>query len=498
MAAPLLPALFALTLTSDYAGVVTLSHPVVPATPTLLGYKYFVDTSLSGVQAKAAADIAADTAARASFPPPQGSVPTGFGGITPNAEVLVDLASGLVAFGGPTYSQAPINVGVSRKNLAGTVTFPYAAGAPGAPVTLYFAVVAWNEDGASAVTTASLVYQAASAPTVQSIVADETAVEVTFTQPVHSALGTPGAGFSFTVNGVAASVASAAIMVNPAVVRFVMTETIDDRDTVLVSYDAAQGDLSNTPGSFPVASFSNHAVTTTSDAARLHAVVAALVPSAANVLTALFSLPVVSSDYLVGLSFSANGVPVVPTSVVPGPDPRDLIITFPNMFDVADLITMSYDATLGDWMSNSFAIPSITSFPVTNASHVGSEYPLSSVIQEPLCVRAGEVIATVGIDLNYVDRELNRRYGPVQVDFGGTFGITPENPAGIFVPQDLVTIDTGLTVRKSFRYPGVPSYATAAGRDWLNVVTERIGVALGVMRTQDASVVLGELHVSQV
>jgi len=496
---PALPPLFALTLTSDYAGIVMLSHPAVPATPVLLGYKYFVDATLSGVLDQANADIQADIDARAAFPPPQASVPAGFGGLVPNADVLTDLASGDVDFGFPTYTQAPIAVGVSRENLGGTVTFPYDAGAPGAPVTLWFAMVAWNEYGPSVVTTASIVYGTASNPVVTGIAASETEVDVTFDQPVHSGLGTPGAGFSFTVNGAPRTASSAVIVPGPlTTVRFVMAETIDDRDTVLVSYDETQGDLANTPGTLPLLTFADEPVVTTSDAAKLHAVILALDPAVANVLTALFSLPVVSANYLLGLSFSANGNPVVPTSVVPADDPRYLAITFANTFDVNDVITMSYDADVGDWTSNGYAIPSIDAFVVTNASRVGTEYPLSSVIQEPLSVRAGDIIATVGIDLNYVDRELNRRYGPIQVDFGGTFGITPENPAGIFVPQDLIVIDTGLKVSKAFRYPGIPSYASAAGRDWLNVVTERIGVALGILRTQDALVVLGELHVSQV
>jgi hypothetical protein len=499
MTAPVLPSSFALTATSDYASIIELSHPAVVATPAVLGYKYFVDTSLSGVLAKAAADIAADTAARANYPPPQGAVPTGFGGIVSNPLVLTDVGSSRANFGGPTYTQTPLAVQVSRLGIAGTVSFPYAAGTPGAAVTYYFAVVVWNEDGPSVVTTTSLVYGVPSAPVLRGASSSATELTATFDQPVTSSVGRFGDGFTFTVDGVAA-VASAAVQVPgvPASILFTMASPLHDRDTVRISYDATKGDLTNIPGTNPVQTFLNAAVYNQSAAAALAAVVVALAATGSNLLTALFSLPVTSSNYLNGLSFTANGVPVTPSGAAPGADPRELVVTFPNMFDATDAITMAYDSTAGDWQSSGYLLPSIPSIPVTNASRIGTAYPLSSVIQEPLCARAGGIVATVGVDLNYVDRELVRRYGPISVDFGGTFGITPQNPAGVFIPQDLQILDTGLQVSKTFMVPGIPAYATDAGKDWLQVVTERIGVALGTLRTMDASVVLGELHVSQV
>ena len=500
MTAPVLPSLFALQVTSDYVSVVTLSHPSVTASPAVLGYKYFYGLSLAAVLAAAAADIAADTLARATYPPPQSNVPAGFGGIISNPLVLTDLASARVDFGGPTYTQTPLAVQVSRAGIPGTITFPYVAGTPpGTPVTLYFAVVVWNEDGPSAVTSSSLVYGVPTNPEIDGVACDAVAITAAFTEPVLSALGQPGEGFTFKVNGVAVLPSSVAQPSgHPEEIRFVMAAPIHDRDTVTISYDQTKGDLTNTPATMPVLSFTNTAVYNESAAAALQAAVVALLPSAGNVITALFSTPVTATNYLTGLGFTANGISVIPSTAVPGSDPRALVFTFPNTFDATDVLTMSYDATLGNWSSGGYPIPSFTAVPVTNGSRIGTEYPLSSVIQEPLAARLGCIGATVGVDLNYVDRELVKRYGPIRVDFGGTFGVTPENPSGLFIPQDLQEIITGLQVTKWFSSPGIPAWAVTAGNDWLQTVTERIGVALGTLRTMDASVVLGELHVSQV
>ena len=145
MAAPALPSTFVLTALTDYASVITISHPGVTASPALKGYKYFVDLSLAGVLAKANADIAADAAARLANPPPipplTAPVPLDFGGIAANPEVLTDLASDVVGFGAATYGSADIMVQVSREALAGEITFPYVAGAPGAAVPVKVAVV---------------------------------------------------------------------------------------------------------------------------------------------------------------------------------------------------------------------------------------------------------------------------------------------------------------------------------------------------------------------
>ena len=238
MAAPALPPTFVLTALTDYASVITLSHPGVTASPALKGYKYFVDFSLAGVVAKANADIAADAAARLGTPPPTPPttlpVPADFGGIAANPEVLTDLASDVVGFGGATYGSMDVMVQVSREALAGEITFPYVAGAPSIPVTYYFAVVAWNEDGASAVATASVVHRVASNPAVLTITARETEIDTQFDQPVRSPTGRDGEGFEFMVNGSVRFADDAAFVLgNPDIPRFTMGGGIEDRGCVL-------------------------------------------------------------------------------------------------------------------------------------------------------------------------------------------------------------------------------------------------------------------------
>lgn len=506
MAAPALPPTFVLTALTDYNSVITLRHPGVTAVPGLKGYKYFVDLSLAGVLAKANADIAADAAARLANPPPTppltAPVPLGLGGLAANPAVLTDLASDLVGFGAATYGSADLMVQVSREALAGEITFPFVAGIPAVPTTYYFAVVAWNEDGASTVVTSSVVHRDTSNPVVISITARETQIDIQFDQPVRSPTGRDGEGFQFEVNGAVRFADDAAFVPgNPDILRFTMGGVIEDGDTVTVTYDQTKGDLTNTPGTLVLLTFTPIFTENQSVHASLAGVVAALDKRFPEKITLLFSRKVTSTNYLTGVSFNANGVEVVPVSAALSGDPRDLEVVFPNAFSSIDVIEMSYNAAVGDWQSDGYPISSIVEREVTNASRIGtvdSAYPLSSVVREPLAAKGGDIIGTVGIDLNFVDRELVDRYGPARVDFGGTFGVTPENPQGVFVPQDLQELNTGMEVSKTFTVPRHPEQAQVAGNEWLQVITERVGIALGILRTMDRNVVLGDRTVRQV
>ena len=138
-----------------------------------------------------------------------------------------------------------------------------------------------------------------------------------------------------------------------------------------------------------------------------------------------------STDFEAGLSFTVNGEPVLFDSVAPALDPRNIEVCFANSFQYGDEVLMTYDAGAGDWASAGYPINSIVELDITNASRIGtpnSDYPLSSVVREPLDPRQGSVFAKVGIDLNFVDRELVSRYGPTYIDCGGTFGATTTNP----------------------------------------------------------------------
>jgi hypothetical protein len=501
----------ALYATSDFSSSITLRHREPQGvSPEILGYKYFHSTiGLSDVLAKANADIAAHLAAKSMQPPPAdpGTTPAvppvNYGGVPLNTNVLVDEASPMRDVGTSAYGYPPVApTRFSRDNLAEDIYFVHVVGAPVPlnPVTHYYAVVVWNDDGASVATTSEVVHRVPSAPGVIDILARETEIDIAFDQPVRSPTGRDGEGFRVTINGVAAY-PDDAVFVNPSMLRLTMAGVISDRDTVRVSYDATKGDLTDSTGGHPLATFSDVIATNTSNHATLQAAVVASNKIDPETLTLVFSIPVVATDYLIGLGFTVNGVIVVPTGVTSGQDPRDILVTFANSFQYSDVVLVTYDASVGDWTSNGYPLKTIRDLEAINASKIGtpdSDYPLSSVVREPLEPKKGSVWAKVGIDLNFIDRLLVDRYGPANVDFGGTFGATPENIQGCFLYQDIRSLVTGMLVEKEFLVPGHPDQAAVAAAEWLEVVTQRVGLALGILRTQDRHVVLGQRTARQV
>lgn len=507
---PVPSAVTGLTAKTDFVNAITLRHSKPQGvTPPILGYKYFHSTvGLSDVIAKAQDDINAHLTALSASPPPLDPVtnpaapPLNYGGFPLNPGVLVDLASNDLAVGASVYGLPPSgNTQFSRDNLAQDIYFVHAIGAPPtSPETHWYAVVVWNDDGPSSIVTTEVIHRPASFPAVLDITARETEIDVLFDQPVRSPTGRDGEGFRFRVNGVTAY-ADDAVFVTPALLRFTMAGTISDRDTVIVSYDDTKGDLTNTPATHDLISFLDVQATNTSNHAALRGVVIAINKIDPEKVTLLFSLPVTSSDFEAGLSFTVNGEPVPFDTAEAGQDPRNIEVCFPNSFAYNDTVLMTYDAAVGDWQSQGYAIDSIIARDVSNASRIGtpdSDYPLSSVVREPLDPRGGSVFAKVGIDLNFIDRLLVNRYGPVSVDTGGTFGAISTNPQGVFVPQDLRRLTTGMEIEKEFRVPGRPDDAAVAAAEWLDTMTERVGLALGILRTQDRNVVLGSRSARQV
>jgi hypothetical protein len=499
-----------LLATTDFVSAVTLRHAKPsPALPPILGYKYFHSAvSLGDVLAQAQADIDAHLTALALQPPPVDPIlnpavpPPNYGGIPGNPAVLSDLASNLIGVGQSLYGfPAAGPTQFSRDNLAPDIYFVHVLGpAPVIPESHWYAVVVWNDAGPSTIITTEVLHRQASFPQVIGIEARETEIDVTFDQPVRSPTGRDGEGFTFRVNGITAY-ADDAFFVGLNVLRFTMAGVISDRDTVIVSYDDTKGDLTNSIASHDVISFLDNVATNLSSHSALMAAVIALNKIDPERITLIFSLPVTSADHSVGLSFTVNGEPVPFTSAGPGQDPRKIEIVFPNSFSYADTILMSYDALVGDWQSLGYPQISIVDRDVSNASRIGtpnSDYPLSSVVREPLEPRNGSVFAKLGIDLNFIDRLLVHRYGPVTIDCGGTFGATSVNPQGVFLPQDLRRLTTGMEIEKEFRVPGLPDQASIAGAEWLEVMTERVGLALGILRTQDRNVVLGNRTARQV
>lgn len=500
-----------LTASSDLISAITLRHGEPQGVfPEILGYKYFHSVvSLADALAQANADIAAHLAAKTMQPPPVDPVltpvvpPVNYGGVPSNTNVLIDEDAPWIPVGESVYGLPPVGTTrFSRNNLAEDIYFVHVVGAPIplTPETHYYAVVVWNDEGASVATTTQVVHRVAASPVVVDVTARETEIDITFDQPIRSPTGRDGEGFRITVNGVAAY-PDDAVFITDSLLRLTMAGVISDRDAVKANYDATKGDLTNATGSFPLATFTDYVATNTSNHATLQAAVIAFNKIDPEVLTLSFSTPVVSTDYLLGLGFTVNGLIVAPTGVVSGQDPRDLIVTFANSFQYSDVVLLTYDASVGDWASSGYPLKSIRDLEVINASKIGtpnSDYPLSSVVREPLEPKKGSVWARLGIDLNFIDRLLVDRYGPANVDFGGTFGATPENIQGVFLYQDIRSLVTGMLVEKEFSVPGHPDQAAVAATEWLEVVTQRVGLALGILRTQDRHVVLGQRTARQV
>ncbi len=104
----------------------------------------------------------------------------------------------------------------------------------------------------------------------------------------------------------------------------------------------------------------------------------------------------------------------------------------------------------------------------------------------------------VSIDLNAIDAQLVKEYEPQVVDFGGTFGVTEDLPAGVIILQDLKPIVDGLQVKKNFFVASHPDWAAIAAAEWETTMQTKIGNALAALRTLDASVTFGDRVVTQV
>ena len=93
---------------------------------------------------------------------------------------------------------------------------------------------------------------------------------------------------------------------------------------------------------------------------------------------------------------------------------------------------------------------------------------------------------TVG--LNPIDVALVAKYGPVRVSIGGSFGITVENPTGIYGADTLVTIVDGVVIKQTFSSGTNPSAAVIAANDWLVAIAGAVSQSLGQVRAIDQAV----------
>lgn len=334
------------------------------------------------------------------------------------------------------------------------------------------------------------------APVYSSVTAAQGYIDILWDQTVVAPAGRPGEGFTVTVNGATRYVVSAS---QPLVttVRIVPAGIIQSGDTVVVSYSNSLSNLQNA-GLENCTNFSSVTATNTSLHAALLSSVLGLNTTDNNVITLTFNKTVTSAAFATGLVVKANTAVVTPSTVTAGSDPRTIKITFAGGFQYNDALTWSY--TPGDWNSG-VAITAYTDVVVTNASRIGTPadaYPLSSVIREQLSPLASVINASVVLDLNSVDQLIVDQYGPLNVDFGGTFGVTIANPSGVLIPQDIQPLESGMRVTKSFTVVGHTDWAAVAATDWLSAITTRISQALSSGRVIDQSTVLGTRTVRQV
>ncbi len=221
-----------------------------------------------------------------------------------------------------------------------------------------------------------------------------------------------------------------------------------------------------------------------------------------ELLTLVFDVPISSTAYATGLSARADGVDLTVLSAVNGTDTHQIIATLSGGPAYTAVLDVSYDALTGDWSDGSTGLTaSFTHIPAVNASKVGtasSVYPLSSVIGEKLLAAGGIITGIVSVDLNAIDANLVLQYEQQLIDFGGTFGITEDLPAGIVILQDRRPLADGLQVKKNFFVSGHSDWAADAAAEWETDAKAKIANALATLRTIDASVSLGNRVITQV
>ena len=451
-----------IALVSDGLTSVTLSHSIPSASPTLLGFRYFRSAvSLADVQALAAADVVA------------GALNSSQPGLITDVNIQV--------IGAQKFSRVPgqaVNGLVSYADPLGVFT------------QYWYAAVAWNSAGASTVTTATVLHLQGAQ--VVSASSTDLAVSVLFNQNLVSTTGQPGRGFTVTSNGVPIGITAAVLNPDLRTVVLTCSPRLANGDVILVSFNRLLGDLASQSGAVLPVSFTNQAVTNASVMARLVGATIARRITDPAVITVAFTAAV-AGDPLAGFSFMTNAITIAPTTAVRSVDGRMIRFTFAQAFQFSDEVVLSYSPALGSLTSGVFLDP-ISNLPVTNASKVGTplaEFPLSSVIRQPLVALAGGVTATLLLDLNSTDQSIADQFGPATVDFGGVYGITIVGQPGYSLPSNPVVLAPGVQISAKFFIAGQPQTAAQVATEWVERSTVAINQALGQLRVQAEATLLG-------
>ena len=338
-------------------------------------------------------------------------------------------------------------------------------------------------------------------PTVQSTQFSGSTLYIIFNRAIAANSGTETAGVTVTINGTPTSVTFSSITQNALIVTLGSTPALNA--TVVTSYNASLGSLRD--AAVPtdlVANFSSTAVNYFSQPSPFQATVGV---GGNNRLSIQFTAPVGATDanLLAGFTVLVNAVPVSLTGATAAlsANQATLTLVLASNFSYSSVVSVQYDSgpgTLFGWPVGSIGNFTLTAINLSTDGLPTSAYPLSWVTRYPLSPSDNIVTAKVSVSLNPIDRQLVLRYGPALVYTGGIFGVTIANPAGVPFIGTNTPLKDGVELTGTFVVPGNTPFATAAGLDWLNVITVRIQQVLGGLRLLDQSVTLGPQTVTAV
>lgn len=277
-------------------------------------------------------------------------------------------------------------------------------------------------------------------------------------------------------------------------------------DTLTVDYNDAVGNtIEAVAPNDPVASFTGEVAVTYYAQPLVRRACVAFTGNNDDV-TIFFSEPVasISGDLLLGLTIEYDDVALDLSGATAAlnDDQTELTITTGTNASYDTIVDVIYDESPGDlytWPSG--LVADFTLNDIDNKSTDGlpnSDYPLSVVIGKPVVVCQNVATGCIDVNLNIIDQELVKRYGPVELYTGGTFGVTVGNPAGITVVGGMVPIVDGAEICLEFNSAVDVAWATDAALDWTNTMVSRVGIALGTVRTTDQGVTLGDRTINQV
>jgi len=297
-------------------------------------------------------------------------------------------------------------------------------------------------------------------------------------------------GFTVTVNTVPVAIASAAYAFGGLTLEL---DVPFDPEVDVVEVVYAGANLLTVSSSLPVAPFTETAVP---PLVAPHVTSVTVLRATPNVIELVFREPVTTldGDLLGGFGLTINGAGVSLLTATATQSQQLTVLTIQT--DVAisynATVVLSYSGGIGDLV---FPLSDIEvgAFTITaeNLSTVGwpeDGSPLSTILLYKLRAVSKSVVADIGVNLNIVDRELVKQFGPVTVDVGGYFGQpTVLPPDGYFVPGRLVELTDGITISQSFNVPNDTPGAAVAAADWQNAVLARVQVALGRMRLTNSN-----------